>query len=51
VRHVLELHGGTVKAANRQDGNGAIFTVELALAERPHEFSPTISAETNTAIG
>jgi signal transduction histidine kinase/CheY-like chemotaxis protein len=29
ARHLTELHGGTVEAANRQDGNGAIFTVRL----------------------
>jgi PAS domain S-box-containing protein len=32
VRHLVELHGGTVKAANREDGKGAIFTVRLPLA-------------------
>src|ERR1043166_2860912 len=39
VRHLIELHGGTVSAANRQDGSGAILTVRLpaivtAIAER-----------------
>jgi CheY-like chemotaxis protein len=29
VRHLVELHGGTVGAANREGGRGAIFTVEL----------------------
>jgi len=29
VRHLVELHGGTVSAANRQDGSGAILTVCL----------------------
>jgi PAS domain S-box-containing protein len=29
VRHLVELHGGTVSAANRQDGSGAILTVRL----------------------
>ncbi len=28
VRHLVELHGGQVQAANRRDG-GAIFTVRL----------------------
>jgi signal transduction histidine kinase len=28
VRHLVELHGGTVQAANRRDG-GAVFTVRL----------------------
>jgi PAS domain S-box-containing protein len=29
VRHLVELHGGTVDAANRVDGSGAIFQVTL----------------------
>jgi PAS domain S-box-containing protein len=29
VRHLVELHGGTVRAENREDRSGAIFTVEL----------------------
>ena len=28
VRHLIELHGGRVSAANRRDG-GAVFTIEL----------------------
>lgn len=31
VRHLVELHGGTVQAANRPDQTGAIFTVMLPL--------------------
>jgi PAS domain S-box-containing protein len=29
VRHLVELHGGTVEASNRTDGHGAIFRVLL----------------------
>lgn len=29
VRHLIELHGGTVEAANREGGKGARFTVRL----------------------
>jgi signal transduction histidine kinase len=32
VRQLVELHGGTVTAANRSDGPGAVFTVVLPLA-------------------
>ena len=32
VRHLVELHGGTVSAANREKG-GAILTVKLPAAE------------------
>jgi len=29
VRHIVELHGGTVRAQSRGEGQGATFTVEL----------------------
>ena len=29
TRHLVELHGGAVKAENREDGNGAVLTVTL----------------------
>ncbi|HYP29987.1 MAG TPA: PAS domain S-box protein [Blastocatellia bacterium] len=31
VRHLVELHGGTVEAGNRADMRGAVFTVKLPL--------------------
>jgi PAS domain S-box-containing protein len=31
VRHLVELHGGSIKAENRKDGEGAILTVTLPL--------------------
>ncbi len=31
VRHLVELHGGTVAVANRQGTSGAVFTVRLPL--------------------
>ena len=38
VRHLIELHGGTVSASNREDG-GAVLTLRLpALAEVSHGF-------------
>ena len=35
VRHLVELHGGSVKAASRGEGQGATFTVDLPLATPP----------------
>lgn len=29
VRHMVELHGGSVRAENRESGSGARFVVEL----------------------
>jgi PAS domain S-box-containing protein len=38
VRHLVELHGGTVSATNRSDGSGAVLTVRLpAIAEVSHK--------------
>jgi signal transduction histidine kinase len=31
VRLVAEFHGGTAVAANRSDGDGALFTITLPL--------------------
>jgi signal transduction histidine kinase/ActR/RegA family two-component response regulator len=35
VKHLVELHGGRVHGANAADGQGAVFTVTLPLADRP----------------
>jgi PAS domain S-box-containing protein len=35
VRHLVELHGGTVKAESPGEGQGATFTVSLPLLEVP----------------
>lgn len=34
VRHLVELHGGTVKADSQGSGKGAVFTVRLPISER-----------------
>jgi len=33
VRHIVELHGGTVRAASAGEGQGATFTILLPVAE------------------
>ena len=60
VRHLVELHGGTVEASSNGEGQGATFTVKLPLmpvyqgdrkAERVHpaarDASPTIECPDN----
>jgi signal transduction histidine kinase len=52
-RHLVEMHGGAIRAASRGEGQGATFTVELPLAapQMPHaepgkgdeNFAPRIS--------
>jgi PAS domain S-box-containing protein len=37
VRHIAELHGGTVSAASEGEGRGSTFTVELPLVKTPEE--------------
>ncbi len=34
VRHLVELHGGTVSASSQGEGHGATFTVQLPLLEQ-----------------
>jgi PAS domain S-box-containing protein len=45
VRHLVELHGGTIGVDNRTDGPGAIFTIRLPLP------SEELRAETLTTAG
>ena len=35
VRHLVELHGGTVSASNRTDGSGAVLVVRLPAIAAP----------------
>ncbi len=35
VRHLVELHGGTIEAASPGEGHGATFTIKLPLAPSP----------------
>ena len=36
VRHIVELHGGTVRAASAGEGRGAAFTIQLPSADPAH---------------
>jgi signal transduction histidine kinase/ActR/RegA family two-component response regulator len=44
VKHLVELHGGMIKAASGGPGQGSIFTVTLPLAEQTGFFSPDLPA-------
>ena len=47
VRHLVELHGGTIVAESEGPGRGAVFTVDLPAGNRPREEAlPTGSTET-----
>ncbi|MDQ2974852.1 MAG: ATP-binding protein [Acidobacteriota bacterium] len=48
VRHLVELHGGTIRAESAGEGNGSTFTVRLPLAPSPQGGKPkTKSARTS----
>ncbi|MFE1746358.1 CheR family methyltransferase [Coleofasciculus sp. H7-2] len=40
VRHLVELHGGTVQAESPGEGQGTTMTVRLPLQSMPPEFTP-----------
>ncbi|TPW21373.1 MAG: PAS/PAC sensor hybrid histidine kinase [Elusimicrobia bacterium] len=44
VRHLVELHGGTVKAESAGPGTGATFTVRLPLVSEPKNAAPAPGA-------
>jgi PAS domain S-box-containing protein len=53
VRHLVEMHSGTVEAHSDGPGRGSEFVVHLPLlsaAERPSEDSPAIGAATPAAL-
>jgi PAS domain S-box-containing protein len=40
VRHIVELHGGTVRAVSAGEGHGSTFTIRLPSAERDVAHTP-----------
>ena len=47
VRHLVELHGGTVEVMSAGTGKGATFTVTLPLMPAPDSASPSAGATQN----
>ncbi len=51
VRHLVELHGGTVRAESQGTGHGATFTVQLPIAAlRSADFGLRIEEQGSTAF-
>jgi signal transduction histidine kinase/DNA-binding response OmpR family regulator len=48
VRHLVELHGGTIRAESEGNGRGSTFTLSLPLASSAHA-APDDGAELDTA--
>ncbi len=51
VRHVVELHGGTVRAESPGKGQGAIFTVRLPPAPAGPQGSKLVQVKTEGTVG
>ena len=49
VRHLIELHGGTVTAQSDGEGHGATFTIRVPLAEDRPPLTATAEAEISQA--
>jgi PAS domain S-box-containing protein len=47
VRHIVEMHGGTVQAASLGEGQGATFTVQLPLMIKTTEIQPRVTPTKN----
>jgi CheY-like chemotaxis protein len=43
VRHIVELHGGTVRVASAGEGQGATFTIQLPAARGDAQTAPAVA--------
>ena len=44
VKHLVDVHGGTIEASSLGEGQGARFTVRIPLTDQPVQVQPTESA-------
>jgi signal transduction histidine kinase/CheY-like chemotaxis protein len=51
VRHLVELHGGTVEADSPGEGHGATFTVRLPIDRRTRASMPSEASSLGLSIG
>lgn len=50
VRHLVELHGGMVSAANNPDGGGAVFTVLLPVMAVSRSLEQLVTREPESSV-
>ncbi|MEG4969041.1 chemotaxis protein CheB [Microcoleus sp. B6-A1] len=51
VRHLVELHGGTVQAESPGEGQGTTMTVRLPLRSLPQELTSAIDLKSTALVG
>jgi signal transduction histidine kinase len=49
-KHLVELHGGTIRADSEGLGKGATFTIRLPLTAPPASDAPVLSADANEPV-
>jgi signal transduction histidine kinase/CHASE1-domain containing sensor protein/ActR/RegA family two-component response regulator len=50
ARHLIEIHGGTIKAESDGEGHGATFTIRLPLVDTPAKAEPAKVEETTNQL-
>ncbi|MBW4610527.1 MAG: PAS domain S-box protein [Hassallia sp. WJT32-NPBG1] len=50
VRHIIELHGGTIWVESLGEGQGATFTIQLPLIKSPESNIPSFESEASNSV-